>query len=79
MNEKRLLLAMRRGQLTARIAAQRTALAQHSQALKTLCATGDQVTRYLYGTTLDDSEIARSDLLRKVIYPDSDDPIHLYR
>lgn len=44
MNEKRLLLAMRRGQLTARIAAQRTVLAQHSQALKTLCATGDQVT-----------------------------------
>ncbi|MBL9090226.1 MAG: IPT/TIG domain-containing protein [Planctomycetaceae bacterium] len=36
-------------------------------------ATGDQVTRYFYGTTLDDSDVARSDLLRKVIYPDSDD------
>jgi RHS repeat-associated protein len=36
-------------------------------------ATGDQVTTYVYGTTLDDSEIARSDLLRAEIYPDSDD------
>jgi RHS repeat-associated protein len=36
-------------------------------------ATGDQVTRYVYGTTLTDSEIARSDLLRAEIYPDSDD------
>ena len=35
--------------------------------------TGDQVTRYVYGTTLSDSNIARSDLLRSVIYPDSDD------
>ncbi|HEY5311273.1 MAG TPA: hypothetical protein VIK18_02095, partial [Pirellulales bacterium] len=34
-------------------------------------ATGDQVTTYVYGTTLDDSEIARSDLLQAVIYPDS--------
>jgi RHS repeat-associated protein len=33
----------------------------------------DQVTRYVYGTTLSDSDIARSDLLRAVIYPDSDD------
>ncbi len=36
-------------------------------------ATGDQVTRYVYGTTLADSGVARSDLLRAVIYPDSDD------
>jgi RHS repeat-associated protein len=35
--------------------------------------TGDQVTRYIYGTTLLDSQIARSDLLRAEIYPDSDD------
>ena len=35
--------------------------------------TGDQLTRYLYGTTLSDSSIARSDLLRAEIYPDSDD------
>jgi len=35
--------------------------------------TGDQTTRYVYGTTLADSTIARSDLLRAVIYPDSDD------
>ena len=33
----------------------------------------DQVTRYIYGTTLTDSDIARNDLLRAVIYPDSDD------
>src|SRR5690606_35772770 len=33
----------------------------------------DQVTRYVYGTTLTDSDIARNDLLRAVIYPDSDD------
>jgi len=37
-------------------------------------ATGDQVTRYVYGTTLADSQVARSDLLRAEIYPDSDDP-----
>jgi YD repeat-containing protein len=36
-------------------------------------ATGDQVTRYVYGTTLADSQVARSDLLRAEIYPDSDD------
>ena len=36
-------------------------------------STGDQVTQYVYGTTLDDSSVARSDLLRAVIYPDSDD------
>jgi RHS repeat-associated protein len=35
--------------------------------------TGDQVTRYVYGTTLADSSVARSDLLRAEIYPDSDD------
>jgi RHS repeat-associated protein len=33
----------------------------------------DQTTKYVYGTTLTDSDIARSDLLRAVIYPDSDD------
>jgi RHS repeat-associated protein len=33
----------------------------------------DQVTKYVYGTTLTDSDIARSDLLRSEIYPDSDD------
>jgi len=46
-------------------------------ALSTLTAknptTGDQVTKYVYGTTLTDSSIARADLLRAVIYPDSDD------
>ena len=36
-------------------------------------ATGDQVTMYVYGTTLDDSDVARKDLLRAEIYPDSDD------
>ncbi|MCB1077381.1 MAG: RHS repeat-associated core domain-containing protein, partial [Verrucomicrobiae bacterium] len=35
--------------------------------------TGDQMTRWVYGTTTDDSEIARSDLLRAKIYPESDD------
>jgi len=35
--------------------------------------TGDQVTRYVYGTTLTDSAVARADLLRAEIYPDSDD------
>jgi RHS repeat-associated protein len=33
----------------------------------------DQVTKYIYGTTLSDSDVARSDLLRAEIYPDSDD------
>jgi len=45
--------------------------------VKTLCAwnddTGNQTTTYVYGTTLSDSDIARSDLLRAEIYPDSDD------
>jgi len=36
-------------------------------------STGDQVTRYVYGATLSDSSIARADLLRAEIYPDSDD------
>lgn len=35
--------------------------------------TGDQTTRYVYGTTLSDSAVARSDLRRAEIYPDSDD------
>jgi RHS repeat-associated protein len=35
--------------------------------------TGDQVTTYVYGTTLSDSEIATSTLKRAEIYPDSDD------
>ena len=35
--------------------------------------TGDQVSTYYYATTLQDSEIARADLLRAVVYPDSDD------
>ena len=35
--------------------------------------TGDQVTQYVYGSTLVESGVARSDLLRAVIYPDSDD------
>jgi RHS repeat-associated protein len=45
--------------------------------LKTLTAinsvTGNQVTKYVYGTTLNDSDVASNDLLRAVIYPDSDD------
>jgi YD repeat-containing protein len=44
-------------------------------ALATLTAvnseTGDQVTTYTYGTTLSDSAVATSTLLRKVAYPDS--------
>ena len=36
-------------------------------------STGDQVTRYIFGTTLSDSGVARKDLLRAVIHPDSDD------
>ena len=35
--------------------------------------TGDQVTKYVYGTTLTESGVARNDLLRAEIYPDSDD------
>ena len=34
--------------------------------------TGDQVTQYIYGTTLSDSFVAASTLLRAEIYPDSD-------
>ena len=36
-------------------------------------ATGDQVTNWIYGTTLNDSEVATSNLLRAKIYPESDD------
>ncbi len=36
-------------------------------------STGDQTTHYVYGTTLADSDVARCDLLRAEIYPDSDD------
>jgi RHS repeat-associated protein len=32
--------------------------------------TGDQVTQYVYGTTLSDSDVASNELLRTVIYPD---------
>ncbi|WP_430454574.1 RHS repeat-associated core domain-containing protein [Rhodopirellula europaea] len=43
--------------------------------LKTLTAvnssTGNQVTQYVYGTTLSDSAVASSQLLRREIYPDS--------
>ena len=35
--------------------------------------TGDQITRYCYGTTLSDSDLASNDLLRSTIYPDSSD------
>ncbi|WP_145349512.1 RHS repeat domain-containing protein [Roseimaritima multifibrata] len=46
--------------------------------LKTLIAvnasTGNQVTQYTYGTTLADSQIASSQLLRAEIYPDSSGP-----
>lgn len=35
--------------------------------------TGDQVTRFVYGTTLKDSGVASNRLLRAKIYPDSDD------
>lgn len=45
--------------------------------LQTLTAknsvTGDQLTKYLYGTTLTESAMASNDLLRAVIYPDSTD------
>jgi YD repeat-containing protein len=45
--------------------------------LKTLTTknsvTGDQVTKYVYGTTLTESDVASNDLLRATIYPDSDD------
>ncbi len=36
-------------------------------------ATGAQITRWQYGTTLDDSAIASSKLVRAKIFPDSDD------
>src|SRR5690606_12970700 len=36
-------------------------------------ATGDQVTRYEYGVTLSDSDLASNDLLRAEIYPDAQD------
>ncbi len=41
--------------------------------------TGDQVTQYVYGTSLGGitPQIYRNDLLRAVIYPDSDDPAAL--
>lgn len=46
--------------------------------LQTLVAknstTGDQITRYVYGTTLADSDVASNDLLRAVIFADSTDP-----
>jgi RHS repeat-associated protein len=35
--------------------------------------TGDQITTYLYGTTLADSGVARNDLLRYTIYPDANE------
>jgi len=35
--------------------------------------TGDQVTRYCFGTTPSDSDVASFDLLRSIIYPDSTD------
>lgn len=35
--------------------------------------TGDQVTTWEYGTTLDDSDIASNQLLRAKVYPDSED------
>jgi len=35
--------------------------------------TGDQVTRWIYGTTLEDSGVARADMLRAKIYPESND------
>jgi YD repeat-containing protein len=35
--------------------------------------TGDQVTRWIYGTTLFDSEVADNNVLRTKIYPESDD------
>ena len=35
--------------------------------------TGDQTTRYVYGTTLADSQLASNDLLAAEIYPDSAD------
>ncbi|MEX2579015.1 MAG: hypothetical protein WD342_08150 [Verrucomicrobiales bacterium] len=35
--------------------------------------TGDQTTRWVYGTTLEDSGVARGDLLRAKIYSESDD------
>jgi hypothetical protein len=41
--------------------------------LAAITPTSDQVTYFVYGTTLDDSGVARSDLLRAEIYPDSDD------
>src|SRR5262245_43447981 len=47
------------------------------RSLKTLTAknsgTADQVTTLTYGTTLTGSDVASFDLLRAVIYPDSDD------
>ena len=36
-------------------------------------STGNQTTRYVFGTTLANSALARADLLRAEIYPDSDD------
>lgn len=38
--------------------------------------TGHQVTTYLYGTTLTDSNIVTSDLLSAVVYPDSTDTLN---
>ena len=35
--------------------------------------TGDQITRWFFGTTLEDSGLASNSLLRTKIYPDSDD------
>ena len=35
--------------------------------------TGDQVTRWIYGTTLEESGVASNSLVRAKIFPDSDD------
>jgi len=48
-----------------------TADGQTATLKATNSSTGDQTTTYTFGTTLSDSDIARSDLLRYVDYPDS--------
>lgn len=45
MNAKVIELAVRRGALAERIAAQRTVLARHAVGLETLCAGGDKLSR----------------------------------
>ena len=46
---------------------------RRTERLEVNSATGNQSTKYIYGATLTDSQIASNRLLRSIIYPDSSD------